>query len=137
MREERDLIHKLVEKLDAITADDVTVIASKEQNEQRTSNMVVVGVTNVDNVNPTLPDYDFSVRILVDSFIEDDKDGYKHDQIVEAVETYLETYLDDQKRLAELFDDIPIVGMFLRGITNSANNESNQTFIELQVIGSY
>lgn len=137
MREERDLIHKLVEKLDAITADDVTVIASKEQNEQRTSNMVVVGVTNVDNVNPTLPDYDFSVRILVDSFIEDDKDGYKHDQIVEAVETYLETYLDDQKRLAELFDDIPIVGMFLRGISNSANNESNQTFIELQVIGSY
>ena len=99
--------------------------------------MVVVGVTNVDNVNPTLPDYDFSVRILVDSFIEDDKDGYKHDQIVEAVETYLETYLDDQKRLVELFDDIPIVGMFLRGISNSANNESNQTFIELQVIGSY
>ena len=137
MREERELVQKLVEKLDEITADDVTVIASKEQNEQRDSNMVVVGVTNVDNVNPTLPDYDFSVRILVDSFIEDDKDGYKHDQIVEAVETYLETYLDDQKRLAELFDDIPIVGMFLRGISNSANNESNQTFIELQVIGSY
>lgn len=137
MREERELIQKLVEKLDEVTADDVTVIASKEQNEQRTSNMVVVGVTGVDNVNPTLPDYDFSVRILVDSFIEDDKDGYKHDQIVEAVETYLETYLDDQKRLAELFDDIPIVGMFLRGITNVSNEESNQTFIELQVIGSY
>ena len=137
MREERELINKLVEKLNAITADDVTVIASKEQNEERSSNMVVVGVTNVDNVNPTFPDYDFSVRILVDSFIEDDKDGYKHDQIVEAVESYLETYLDDQKRLAEIFDDIPIVGMFLRGISNSANEESNQTFIELQVIGSY
>lgn len=137
MREERELVQKLVEKLDEVTADDVTVIASKEQNEQRTSNMVVVGVTNVDNVNPTLPDYDFSVRILVDSFIEDDKDGYKHDQIVEAVETYLETYLDDQKRLAELFDDIPIVGMFLRGISNVSTEESNQTFIELQVIGSY
>lgn len=137
MREERELIQKLVEKLDEVTADDVTVIASKEQNEQRTSNMVVVGVTNVDNVNPTLPDYDFSVRILVDSFIEDDKDGYKHDQIVEAVETYLETYLDDQKRLAELFDDIPCVGLFLRGISNSANEQSNQTFIELQCICSY
>lgn len=137
MREERELVQKLVEKLDEITADDVTVIASKEQNEQRDSNMVVVGITNVDNVNPTLPDYDFSVRILVDSFIEDDKDGYKHDQIVEAVETYLETYLDDQKRLAELFDDIPCVGLFLRGISNSANEQSNQTFIELQCICSY
>lgn len=137
MREERDLINKLVDKLNEVTADDVTVIASKEQNEQRTSNMVVVGVTGIDNINPTLPDYDFSVRILIDSFIEDDKDGYKHDQIVEAVETYLETYLDDQKRLAELFDDIPIVGMFLRGISNVSTDESNQTFIELQVIGSY
>lgn len=137
MREERELVQKIVDKLDAITADDVRVITSKDQKEQRTSNMVVVGVTGVDNVNPTLPDYDFSVRILVDSFIEDDKDGYKHDQIVEAVETYLETYLDDQKRLAELFDDIPIVGMFLRGISNVSNEQSNQTFIELQVIGSY
>lgn len=137
MREERELVQKLVEKLDEVTADDVRVITSKDQKEQRTSNMVVVGVTNVDNVNPTLPDYDFSVRILVDSFIEDDKDGYKHDQIVEAVETYLETYLDDQKRLAELFDDIPCVGLFLRGISNSANEQSNQTFIELQCICSY
>lgn len=137
MREERELIQKLVEKLDAITADDVTVIASKEQSEERTQNMVVVGITSIDNVNPTLPDYDFSVRILVDSFIKGDEDGFKHDQIVEAVETYLETYLDDQKRLAELFDDIPCVGLFLRGISNSANEQSNQTFIELQCICSY
>lgn len=137
MREERELVQKLVEKLDEVTADDVTVIASKEQNEQRDSNMVVVGITNVDNVNPTLPDYDFTVRILVDSFIKDDNDGYKHDQIVEAVETYLETYLDDQSRLAELFEEIPCVGLFLRGISNSANDESNQTYIELQCICSY
>jgi hypothetical protein len=41
--------------------------------------MVVVGITNVTNVNPTLPDYDFTVNILVDSFIKGDEDGYKHD----------------------------------------------------------
>lgn len=137
MREERELIQKLISKLDAITKDDVKVIASKEQEEERQNNMVVVGITSVTNVNPTLPDYDFTVQILIDSRIEDDKEGYKHDQIVETVETYLETYLDDQKRLAELFDDIPIVGMFLIGLTNSANDESNQTFIQLQCIGSY
>lgn len=137
MREERELIEKFVQKLDEITADDVKVITSKSQVEERDPNMVVVGITNIENVNPTLPDYDFTVQILIDSFIEDDKDGYKHDQIVEAVESYLETYLDDQKRLGELFDDIPIVGMFLRGISNSLNEHSNLTYIQLQVIGSY
>ena len=137
MRQERELVQKFINKLDAITKDDVRVIASKEQGEERDDNMVVVGVTNVVNVNPTLPDYDFTVQILIDSFIKEDREGYKHDQIVETVEEYLETFLNDQTRLAELFDDIPIVGMFLLNNSNTANEVSNQTFIQLQVIGSW
>ena len=99
--------------------------------------MVVVGITNATNVNPTLPDYDFTVQILVDSFIKGDEDGYKHDEIVETVQDYLENFLNDQSRLAELFDDIPIVGMFLLNSSNTANEASNQTFIQLQCIGSW
>ena len=140
MRQERQLTQKFVEKLDEITADDVRVIASKEQGEERSNNMVVVGITDVAPFHsdaPAVPDYNFTVQILIDSFIEDDKDGYKHDQIVETVEDYLETYLNDQSRLAELFDDIPIVGMFMLESRNTSNEESNQTFIQLQVIGSY
>ena len=137
MRQERDLIQKFIEKLDAITEDDVTVIAAKQQLEKRTSNMVVVGVTNVSNVNPTLPDYDFTVQILIDCFIKDDRQGYKHDAIVETIDDYLEEFLNDQSRLGQLFQQIPIVGMFLLGKNNTANDDSNQTFIQLQVIGSY
>ena len=137
MREQRDLIAKFVEKLDAVTTEDVRVIASREFSEEREENMVLVGVTNVTNVNPTLPDYDFTVQILIDNFIKGDEDGYKHDQIVAAVEDYLEIYLNDQSRLAELFDDIPIVGMFMLSETNSATDQSHQTFIQLQVIGSW
>lgn len=137
MRQERELIQKFVDKLDAITENDVKVIASKEQKEQRDENMIVVGITNVLNVNPTLPDYDFTVNILIDSFIKPDRDGFKHDAIVETVEDYLEEFLNDQSRLSELFDDIPIVGMFFLGKTNTANEQSNQTDIQLQVIGSY
>lgn len=137
MREQRDLIAKFVEKLDAITAQDVKVIPSREFSEEREENMVLVGVTNVTNVNPTLPDYDFTVQILVDNFIKGDEAGYKHDQIVEAIDDYLEIYLNDQSRLAELFDDIPIVGMFILSETNSATDQSHQTFIQLQVIGSW
>ena len=137
MREQRDLIAKFVEKLDAVTTEDVRVIASREFSEEREENMVLVGVTNVTNVNPTLPDYDFTVQILIDNFIKGDEDGYKHDQIVAAVEDYLEIYLNDQSRLAELFDDIPIVGMFMLSESNSATDQSHQTFIQLQVIGSW
>ena len=137
MREERQLIQKFIDKLDAVTTDDVAVIASKEFSQERSDNMVVVGITNATNVNPTLPDYDFTVQILVDSFIKGDEDGYKHDEIVETVQDYLENFLNDQSRLAELFDDIPIVGMFLLNSSNTANEASNQTFIQLQCIGSW
>lgn len=137
MREERELIQKFVDKLDLVTSDDVRVIAAKEFSQEREDNMVIVGISNVTNVNPTLPDYDFTVNILVDSYIKGDEDGYKHDQICQAVQDYLETYLNDQTKLSELFDDIPIVGMFLIGITNTDNDQSNQTVISLQVIGSY
>lgn len=137
MKKEKEIVEKIVEKLDVVTADYVGVIASKEYSEERNDQMVVVGVTNVVNVNPTLPDYDFTVQILVDSFIKGDEDGYKHDIVVEQVEDYLNTFLNDQSRLAELFDDIPIVGMFFTNQSSVSNDQSNQTYIILQVIGSW
>lgn len=140
MREERELIQKLIDKLDAVTSDDVRVIAEKEQLEDRASNMIAVAVTNVSPFHseaPEVPDYNFTVRILIDSFIKDDREGYKHDQIVQTVEQYLETYLNDQSRLSQIFDDIPIVAMFMMSEDNNSTEESNQTMISLQIVGSY
>lgn len=137
MREERDIIQKLVEKLDVITKKDVMVIADEEYTQDRWDKMVVVGITEVTNVNPTLPDYEFTARILIDTYIKEDKEGFFHDQTKQMVQSYLETFLNDQSRLGQLFDDIPIVGMFLSGINNTSNSQSNQTFITLQIIGSW
>ena len=137
MREERQIIDKFIEKLDAITGDNVKVIADEEYSQDRQDNMVVIGITDVSNVNPTLPDYEFTTRILIDTHIQEDKDGVIHEQIKQTVQSYLETILNDQSRLSELFDDIPIVGMFLAGINNSSNSQSNQTIISLQIIGSW
>ena len=138
MREQRELINKIITKLKTATSDlDVRIIASKEQEEKRADNMVVVGITNVTNVNPGLPDYDFSVNILIDSRITADREGHTHDSIVQTVEEYLQSYLTDQSRLSEMFQQIPIVGMFLNNKINTANDESNQTVINLQLIGSY
>ena len=140
MRKERELIQKIIDKLDANTPEDVRVIAEKEQFDERANNMIAVGITNVSPFHseaPEVPDYNFTVRILIDSFIKEDREGYNHDQIVETVEEYLETYLNDQTRLSEIFDDIPIVAMFMANEDNSSNEQSNQTMITLQIVGSY
>lgn len=137
MRKEREIIEKLIQKIDAITKSDVMVIADEEYSQNRQDNMVVIGITEVTNVNPTLPDYEFTTRILIDTYIKEDKEGYFHDQTKQTIQSYLETFLNDQSRLSQLFDDIPIVGMFLSGINNSSNSQSNQTFITLQIIGSW
>lgn len=137
MRHEREIIQKLIDKIDAITNHDVRVIADEEYSQDRQDNMVVIGITEVSNVNPTLPDYEFTTRILIDTYIKEDVEGYIHDEIKQTVEDYLETFLNDQSKLSQLFDDIPIVGMFLSGINNSSNSQSNQTIISLQIIGSW
>ena len=137
MRHEREIIQKLIDKIDAITNHDVRVIADEEYSQDRQDNMVVIGITEVSNVNPTLPDFEFTTRILIDTYIKEDVEGYIHDEIKQTVEDYLETFLNDQSKLSQLFDDIPIVGMFLSGINNSSNSQSNQTIISLQIIGSW
>lgn len=140
MKQERQIINKLIEKINEVTPENVKVIDEKEQYEKRGNNMIVIDITSVTPFHadaPEVPDYNFTTRILIDSYIKEDREGYKHDQIVETVEEYLETYLNDQSRLNEIFDDIPIVAMFLMSQDNSSNDESNQTLITLQIIGSY
>jgi hypothetical protein len=41
--------------------------------------MIVVGITNVEQIYPTLPDYKYTMSIVVDCFIADDIKGTKTD----------------------------------------------------------
>ena len=50
---------------------------------------------------------------------------------------YLERYLNNQQLLPQMFEGFPVVGMFLAGITNTTDDQSNQTTISLQVIASF
>ncbi|MBO7713591.1 MAG: hypothetical protein J6S85_26095 [Methanobrevibacter sp.] len=67
---EQDLIDIIVQKLKDNTTQDVTVIPMRDYTEERKDNMIIVGISNVSNVNPTLPDYDYTVDILVDCFYD-------------------------------------------------------------------
>lgn len=137
LNKEKELIELLVAKLQANTNDKVEVININDYTDERKDHMISVGVSNVNNVNPMLPDYDYTVDILIDSYIANDKYGHQFEQNKSEVLGYLETYLMDKTKLAELFDPIPVVGFFLINISNATTEESNQCRISLQVIASY
>lgn len=134
---EKDLIDIFVKALDENTSNNVHVISARDYKDERDDLMVVVGIDNVSNVNPMLPDYDYTVNILVDGFIKDDREGYFFQKAKDEVLTYLQTYLMDKTKLPELFVGFPVVGMFLSNISNGTTDDSNQTNITLQVIASF
>lgn len=137
LNREKELIELLVQKLNENTNDNVEVININDYTEERTDHMISVGISNVNNVNPMLPDYDYTVDILIDSYIANDKYGHQFEQNKSELLGYLETYLMDKTKLAELFEQIPVVGFFLTNISNATTEESNQCRISLQVIASY
>lgn len=140
LNKEQELINLFVDALDKATDQNVTVISARDYTDDRTDRMVVVGVSNTAPVhadNPMLPDYDYTVDILIDCFIDNDKEGYFFRQTTYQVLDKLDTYFKNQVLLPQLFNDFPVVGMFLIGISNSTTEESNQTRVSVQVIASF
>lgn len=137
---EKELIDLLVEKLQQIVEDDVRVININDFTDARVDHMVSIGIpsaTPFHPENPMLPDYEYTLQILIDSFIDGDEGGYIFDQTRNAILSYLQTYLTDQSRLSELFSPIPVVGFFLNDISNGTTDNNNRTTISLRVIASY
>ena len=137
---EKELIDLLVGKLQQIVDDEVRVININDYTEERVDHMVSIGIpstTPFHSENPMLPDYEYTLQILIDSFIDGDKGGYVFEQTKNAILSYLQTYLQDQSRLSELFSPIPVVGCFLSDISNGTSENNNRTTISLRVIASY
>ena len=134
---EKELINLLVQKIDEATDDKVKVISTDDYTEERQDYMVAIGITNTVQMNQFLPDYDYTVNILIDCYIDNDKEGYQFEKTKKEVLSYLEDYIMDKTRLGELFESIPVVGFFLNGITNTTSEESNKSIISLRVVASY
>lgn len=134
---EKDIIDLLVQKLDEQTDEKVQVIANSNFSEERTDFVAVVGITNTTQMNFGLPDYEYTVQIIVDCFIDADKEGFFFNQTKNQILDYLEPYIMNQKRLGELFEDIPIVGLLYDGVSNSVTEDSNKCIIQFRLIRSY
>ena len=89
LNKEKELIELLVAKLKENTNDNVEVININDYTEERVDHMISVGISNVTNVNPMLPDYDYTVDILIDSYIANDKYGHQFEQNKSEVLGYL------------------------------------------------
>ena len=140
LNKEKQLIEKLVSKIRENVNDKVEVININDYTDERKDHMISIGISNMvpsHPQNPMLPDYDYTVDILIDSYIAEDRYGQQFEQNKSEVLGYLEPFLQNQKRLGELFDEIPIVGCFLSGVSNATTEESNQSRISLRVIASY
>ena len=134
---EKELIDLLVDKIQEIVSDKVRVININDFTEAREDHMVSIGIPSTTNVNPMLPDYEYTVQILIDSFIDGDEGGFIFDQTRKAILSYLQIYLMDKTKLNELFSPIPVVGFFLNDISNGTSEQNNRTTISLRVIASY
>lgn len=137
LNREKELVDHLVNKIKDQVEQDVQVIAASDFTEERTDNVVVVGINNTVQAHPFVPAYQYNLEIIVDCFIDSDKEGYRYNQIKEQILGYLEPYIMDKTKLAELFDPIPIVGFFLEGVSNSTTDQSNKAIIGFRVVASY
>lgn len=54
---------------------DVQVFDSQDFSTKRTSNIIIVGIDNIEQMNFGLPDYKYDVTISVDTFIDSDLSG--------------------------------------------------------------
>ena len=133
---EKEIISALKNIFSSI--ENATTIASYEFQEERTENMIVIGITNTTQVNVGLPDYKYELEIVIDSWISDDNAGEEFNRISnEAKEVLLPYVIGKNSNYTDMFGDIPIVGILYNGSDFSITTESNRTVLRYSLFASF
>ena len=133
---EKEIISSLKNIFSSI--ENATTIASYEFQEERTENMIVIGITNTTQVNVGLPDYKYELEIVIDSWISDDNTGEEFNRISnEAKEVLLPYIIGKNSNYTDVFGDIPIVGILYNGSDFSITTESNRTVLRYSLFASF
>ena len=133
---EKEIISSLKNIFSSI--ENATTIASYEFQEERTENMIVVGITNTTQVNVGLPDYKYELEIVIDSWISDDNTGEEFNRISnEAKEVLLPYIIGKNINYSDVFGNIPIVGILYNGSDFSITTESNRTVLRYSLFASF
>ena len=133
---EKEIISSLKNIFSSI--ENATTIASYEFQEERTENMIVIGITNTTQVNVGLPDYKYELEIVIDSWISDDNTGEEFNRISnEAKEVLLPYIIGKNNNYTDVFGNIPIVGILYNGSDFSITTESNRTVLRYSLFASF
>lgn len=133
---EKEIISSLKNIFSSI--ENATTIASYEFQEERTENMIVIGITNTTQVNVGLPDYKYELEIVIDSWISDDNTGEEFNRISnEAKEVLLPYIIGKNSNYTDVFGNIPIVGILYNGSDFSITTESNRTVLRYSLFASF
>lgn len=133
---EKEIISSLKNIFSSI--ENATTIASYEFQEERTENMIVIGITNTTQVNVGLPDYKYELEIVIDSWISDDNDGEEFNRISNEAKEVLSPYvIGKNNNYTDIFGNIPIVGILYNGSDFSITTESNRTVLRYSLFASF
>lgn len=133
---EKEIISALKNIFSSI--ENATTIASYEFQEERTANMIVIGITNTTQVNVGLPDYKYELEIVIDSWISDDNDGNEFNMISNEAKEVLSPYvIGKNNNYTDVFGNIPIVGILYNGSDFSITTESNRTVLRYSLFASF
>jgi hypothetical protein len=133
--QEKELIGKVVNLLSDI--DDAETRSAFDFEEFRSQNTISVGIENTTQMNVGLPDYKYSLRILIACFINEDSDGTIIDSIRAEVVRRLSRFILNEGELSELFEEIPVVGFFFTGEQNTTDETSNRAILTYDIIASF
>lgn len=133
---EKEIISALKNIFSSI--ENATTIASYEFQEERTENMIVIGITNTTQVNVGLPDYKYELEIVIDSWISDDNAGEEFNRITNEAKEVLSPYvIGKNNNYTDVFGNIPIVGILYNGSDFSITTESNRTVLRYSLFASF
>jgi hypothetical protein len=88
--------------------------------------MVVVGCSDCTQLYPNLPDYEYKILIVVDTFIADDEEGKIANKLTKLVFDSLQSCVNKDIKLSDVFDELPVVGFLQNGIAHTNSGESNR-----------
>lgn len=133
---EKEIISSLKNIFSSI--ENTKTIASYEFQEERTENMIVIGITNTTQVNVGLPDYKYELEIVIDSWISDDNTGEEFNRISNEAKEVLSPYvIGKNNNYTDIFGNIPIVGILYNGSDFSITTESNRTVLRYSLFASF
>lgn len=133
---EKEIISALKNIFSSI--ENTKTIASYEFQEERTENMIVIGITNTTQVNVGLPDYKYELEIVIDSWISDDNTGEEFNRISNEAKEVLSPYvIGKNSNYTDIFGNIPIVGILYNGSDFSITTESNRTVLRYSLFASF